>query len=243
MNKRLLIVEDEKDISDFISHNLTKRGFEITVCNTGKSGLEASKASTFDLIILDWMLPEMEGIDVLTHIRKSGNHTPTLMLTAKDTEIDRVLGLEMGADDYLTKPFSIAELEARLRSMLRRAVRYNTPPANADDPTNDILLFEDLKLDANKRQLYLNDAPLTLTSKEYELLEFFMRNPGKAFTRQELLDHIWGTALENYEHAVNCHINRLRQKIEGDPKSPHYIQTVWGIGYRFSDNSQDSATQ
>lgn len=239
MGKRILLVEDEEDIRDFITVNLQQRGFTVYSCVTGIEGLAAAQSQTFDLILLDWMLPEIEGIDICKALRQAEDHTPVMMLTAKDTKIDRVLGLEMGADDYLTKPFSLSELEARVKALLRRATRYNTRSSqfSAVCASNGHLSIGHLMADTEKRELMVDGTLVSLTLKEFDLLVFFMKNPGKSFSRQALLDEVWGPNLASYERTVSSHINRLRSKIEPEISKPVYIKTVWGVGYRFTDGT------
>ena len=178
------------------------------------------------------MLPGVDGIDICKEIRSEQRFTPVLILTSRSEEFDRVLGLELGADDYLTKPFSIRELLARVKAIFRRveAVRENVA---GEGKTR--LRSGDLTIDVEKRKVTLAGATVELTAKEFDLLVLFARNPGRAYTRQALLDAVWGYTFEGYDHTVNSHINRLRAKIEQDPSHPHYIQTVWGVGYKFTD--------
>jgi DNA-binding response OmpR family regulator len=177
------------------------------------------------------MLPGMDGMDVCRSMRSEKNYTPVLMLTAKTSELDRVLGLEVGADDYLTKPFSVPELVARVNAILRRSDQYQSS-ANVDD--DEALQFGKLSVDPAKRQVLLGENSVELTAKEFDLLWHFACNPGRVYTRAQLLDRVWGYGHDGYEHTVNSHINRLRAKIEIDPASPRYITTVWGVGYKFS---------
>jgi len=173
-------------------------------------------------------------MDVCRSMRHEKNYTPVLMLTAKTSELDRVLGLEVGADDYLTKPFSVPELIARVNAILRRSDQYQSPP-NADD--NEALQFGQLGIDPAKRQVLLGEKNVELTAKEFDLLWHFASNPGRVYTRAQLLDSVWGYGHDGYEHTVNSHINRLRAKIENDPARPAYITTVWGVGYKFSSEN------
>jgi DNA-binding response OmpR family regulator len=181
------------------------------------------------------MLPKMDGFDVCKEVRSKNKQVPILMLTAKSEEVDKVLGLEIGADDYMTKPFSIREFLARVKAILRRA---NTSPQASTTKTQ--LSYKDLIMDPNKRQVSLKGESIELTSKEYDLLLLFFSNPGKAYSREELLNIVWGYSYEGYSHTVNSHINRLRSKIEADPSDPDYIKTVWCVGYRFTDNEKES---
>ena len=184
----------------------------------------------FDLIILDLMLPGIDGLEICRRLRGTANDTPILMLTAKSAELDRVVGLEMGADDYLTKPFSVRELVARAKAILRRVETRDT-----NKPDAESLHIGDLYLDQVKRHVSIGDEAMDLTAREFDLLWHFAIHPGQVFSRSQLLDSVWGYGHDGYEHTVNSHINRLRSKIEEDPSSPTYILTVWGIGYKFSD--------
>lgn len=228
-SNRVLIVEDDREIASVIAVNLESNGIGTEQIHEGHGGLRLALSGSFDLIILDIMLPGLDGISLCRRIREVDPNTPVLMLTAKTEEIDLVLSLELGADDYLTKPFSMRELIARINALLRRTSR--TTPAGQGK--TDTLHFGDFFIDVSKHQVQLNGELLDLTVKEFELLSLFVRNPGRAFSRSELLNIIWGYSFEGYEHTVNTHINRLRNKIETDPSQPKYLITVWGIGYRF----------
>jgi len=227
----ILIVEDNKDLLNLLRINLNDQGYEIITAQDGLSGLDSYQNHSPDLIILDVMMPKMDGFDVCKAIRKENASVPILMLTAKAEEVDKVLGLEIGADDYMTKPFSIRELLARVKAIFRR-MHVNTL---TDETENKVLEFDDLILDTSKRKVTLSCNTIELTSKEYDLLLLFFSNPGKAYSREDLLNTVWGYSYEGYSHTVNSHINRLRSKIEKDASDPHYIRTVWGVGYRFAD--------
>jgi DNA-binding response OmpR family regulator len=231
MDRRILVIEDQRDIADLIALHLRDLGHEVECLHDGVQGLEAARSGRFDLIVLDGMLPGRDGLEVLRALRLDRIDTPVLMLTARSGEIDRVLGLELGADDYLTKPFSIPELQARVKAILRRIERRPVAPASDDER----LEFGDLSIDTASREVRLRGRPVALTAREFDLLLHFARNPGRAFTRMQLLDAVWGTTFEGYEHNVNTHINRLRGKIEIDPADPRYVLTVRGVGYRFTD--------
>jgi len=231
MNRRILVIEDQRDIAELIALHLRDLGHEVECVHDGVQGLEAARGGQHDLIVLDGMLPGRDGLDVLRALRLDRIDTPVLMLTARSGEIDRVLGLELGADDYLTKPFSIPELQARVKAILRRIERRPAPAANPDER----LEFGELSIDTASREVRLRGRPVPLTAREFDLLLHFARNPGRAFTRLQLLDAVWGTTFEGYEHNVNTHINRLRGKIETDPADPRYVLTVRGVGYRFTD--------
>jgi DNA-binding response OmpR family regulator len=233
MERKILVVEDQKDIADLIAMHLRDLGHQVDCVYDGGQALEAVRGGRYDLLVLDVMLPVRDGLDVLRRLRMDRIDTPVLMLTARSSEIDRVLGLELGADDYLTKPFSIPELQARVKAILRRIER----PASAEpgETGDERMTVGELEIDCASREARLRGRPIPLTAKEFELLAHFARNPGRAFTRMQLLDAVWGTSFEGYEHNVNTHINRLRGKIETDPANPRYVLTVRGVGYRFTD--------
>jgi len=238
MDRRILVVEDQRDIAELIALHLRDLGHRVDCVHDGATGYEAARSGRYDLVVLDVMLPGRDGLDIVRALRIDKVTTPVLMLTARSTELDRVLGLELGADDYLTKPFSIPELQARVRAMLRRLEMH--APAAADAGTGAASAAErieagDLLIDVASREVRLSGRPIPLTAKEFELLAHFARHPGRAFTRLQLLDAVWGTTFEGYEHTVNTHINRLRAKIEIDPANPRRVLTVRGVGYRFAD--------
>ena len=234
--KRILIVEDQRDIADLIALHLQDLGLEVEVANDGVTGEGLALKGGFDALVLDIMLPGKNGLDILRTLRQSGLETPVLMLTARATELDRVLGLELGADDYLTKPFSVPELQARVKALLRRSGLsqknqvQSVPVAAA---SQEKMMFAELSIDTVSRIVALGGKSIDLTAKEFELLLHFAKQPGRAFTRLQLLDAVWGTTFEGYEHNVNTHINRLRNKVESNPAEPKFIITVRGVGYRF----------
>jgi DNA-binding response OmpR family regulator len=234
MSKHILVVEDDQDIADLLKMHLHDLGADVAVAHSGTDGLTELENHHYDLAILDIMLPGMDGLDLCKHIRARSNYTPILMLTAKSSELDRVIGLEIGADDYLTKPFNIRELLARVKAIFRR-VESLTPESSVPD-SRQTLQAGDLSMDSRKRSVILHGKPIELTAKEFDLLWHFAQHPGQVFTRTQLLDSIWGYGHDGYEHTVNSHINRLRTKIEHDPSNPQYILTVWGVGYKFNEN-------
>jgi len=233
MDRKILVVEDQRDIADLIAMHLRDLGHQVDCVADGGKGLDAARTGRYDLMVLDVMLPVRDGLEVLRALRLDRIETPVLMLTARSSEIDRVLGLELGADDYLTKPFSIPELQARVKAILRRIDRQAA--ADVEEQRDERIVVEDLEIDTASREVKLRGRPVPLTAKEFELLLHFARHPGRAFTRMQLLDAVWGTTFEGYEHNVNTHINRLRGKIEADPANPRYVLTVRGVGYRFTD--------
>ncbi len=231
---KLLVIEDQKDIADLVALHLRDLGHEVDCIHDGQDGLAAAQQATHDLIVLDVMLPRLNGLDILKALRKDSINTPVLMLTARSTELDRVLGLELGADDYLTKPFSVAELQARVKAIFRRQeIANQRSQQSLAAPDVQPLNFGELMINPATHEAFLNGKNLGLTAKEFELLMYFARNPGRAYTRLQLLDAVWGTTFEGYEHNVNTHINRLRNKIEKDPANPKFVLTVRGVGYRF----------
>ncbi|MDC7232780.1 MAG: response regulator transcription factor [Spirochaetales bacterium] len=230
--RTVLVVEDDKEIARLVSTNIEDMGLETKVVHDGKSGLDQARKGTYDLIILDLMLPEIDGMSLCRKIRESDTQTAIMILTAKAEEIDRVLGLELGADDYMTKPFSVREMTARVKALLRRTVRNEI---SCSDEEQNAVAIGAVSVDFEKHRVLLAGEVLDLTVKEFELLSLFVRNPGRVFSRQDLLSKIWGYQFEGYEHTVNTHINRLRNKIEKDPSHPEYLLTVWGIGYRFAE--------
>lgn len=230
---RTLVVEDTAEIADLIRLHLEDLGLQVTCAADGIVGLELARNGTFDLIVLDLMLPGLDGLEICRVLRSDPRYyTPILMLTAKASEIDRVVGLELGADDYLGKPFSIPELQARVKALLRRSDKMRGVVA-----PNEVSMVRagSLEIDTMRHEVRLCGRLIPLTAKEYDLLLFMAHNPGRVYSRAQLLDAVWGTTLESYEHNVNTHINRLRAKVETDPANPQYVLTVRGVGYRFAD--------
>ena len=233
MPKRILIVEDNQDIANLVAMHLKDNGYAVEVSNDGIAGLARAQSKSFELIILDLMLPRLDGLQICRELRGQNIITPILMLTAKSAELDRVLGLEMGADDYLTKPFSIHELLARVKAIFRRLELYQQKAAAQS--SKDITIG-DIYLDADTRTVKQKDRVIDLTAKEFDLLWYFASHPGRVYSRSQLLDQVWGYGHDGYEHTVNSHINRLRAKIEDDSAKPEFILTVWGVGYKFSNH-------
>ena len=229
MKKRFLVVEDEPDIASLLSLHLRDLNADVVTVGDGLDGLEHALNEQWDAILLDLQLPRMDGLELCREIRAQAGTVPVMMLTSRSTELDRVLGLEIGADDYMVKPFSIPELKARVKALLRRAAISQEPA----EKTQKQITSNGLALDQEKRSAILEGELLDLTPKEFELLWFFASQPGVVFKRADLLDKVWGYGHEGYEHTVNSHINRLRSKLEKDPAKPKYIETVWGVGYRF----------
>jgi DNA-binding response OmpR family regulator len=225
-----LIIEDEFDIAQLVKLHVSDVCDKVEIARDGKQGLKMALQREWNVIILDLRLPGMDGIEICRQIRAKGKYMPILMLTAKSTELDRVLGLEIGADDYLTKPFSVIELVARVKALLRRFDASNGYSAQAKSNT---LCFEGLELIPDERKTIFNGEEIELTAKEFDLLYFFASNPEKVYKRSQLLDQVWGYGHDGYEHTVNSHMNRLRAKIEPNPDEFKYIKTVWGVGYKF----------
>lgn len=234
MTRNVLIIEDDPDIARLIKINLQDLDCESVIASDGREGLDAFEQGKFDLVVLDLMLPGMDGLSVCREIRKGAAYVPILMLTAKSTELDRVLGLEMGADDYLTKPFSIPELMARIKALFRRVDALTSDTTETKKPKG-VIERGGLRIDVERHEVSIDDVPAELTAREFDLLVYFADHPGRVFSRSQLLDAVWGYSHEGYEHTVNTHINRLRTKIEKDPTNPRYIQTIWGVGYKFAD--------
>src|SRR3990172_201470 len=232
MNRSVLGFEDQQDIAKLIKLHIQDLSCDVHLAHDGISGLSKAEAKAYDLIILDLMLPGIDGLEICRRLRAKSNYVPILIVTAKAAELDRVLGLELGADDYLTKPFSILELVARAKALFRRMDALTANPAGAG--ANPIRAA-DLVIDPAKHEVMLGNKPVSLTSKEFDLLLHFARNSGKVYSRMQLLDMVWGYGHDGYEHNVNCHINRLRAKIEKNHAKPKFILTVRGVGYKFAE--------
>jgi DNA-binding response OmpR family regulator len=231
MSKKILVLEDNEDLARLLEIHLRDLSYEVELAFDGDAGWEKILSRTYDLVILDLMLPGVDGLEICRRIRSKSAYTPILMLTAKSTELDRVLGLEMGADDYVTKPFSIRELMARVKAIFRRIDELQS---DRMDQSSHITAG-DLQIDPDKRKVSLGGKTIDLTAREFDLLLHFACHAGRVFTRSQLLDAVWGYGHDGYEHTVNSHINRLRAKIEKNPAQPDYILTVWGVGYKFAE--------
>lgn len=226
--RNILVVEDEADIAELIALHLRDHHFDVTIAADGHEGMRQAFARDWDLVILDIKLPGPDGLEICRSLRREKAYMPVLMVTSKSSELDRVLGLELGADDYITKPFSVSELVARVKAVFRRIDSLEKNASGAAEP----IRIGDLSIDPACRTVKLNDEPVTLTAREFDLMLHFARHPNHVFSRAQLLDRVWGYGHEGYEHTVNSHINRLRAKIEPDPAHPEYIVTVWGVGYK-----------
>jgi DNA-binding response OmpR family regulator len=233
MQRNVLVIEDQQDIAELIQLHLKDLSCRVKLALDGIVGLAEAEAAPYDLIILDLMLPGMDGLEVCRRLRSRPRYVPILMLTSKSSELDRVLGLEMGADDYLTKPFSVLELAARVKAIFRRVDALGAAETAVKEKRS--LAAGDLRIDPDRREVLLQGRPVDLTAKEFDLLVHFARNPGRVYSRSQLLDAVWGYSHSGYEHTVNSHINRLRNKIEADPANPRYVLTVWSVGYKFND--------
>ncbi len=231
MCRKVLLVEDSRDIADLMSLHLTDLNCDVTLAADGTRGLQLAKADRYNLIILDIRLPGMDGLELCRSLRSRQDYTPILMVTAKSSEVDRVLGLEIGADDYLVKPFCIPEFLARTKALLRRQEQY----AQRDHGERGTIVAGSMIVDMERRTVSIDGEIIKLTTKEFDLLAEFAKHPGRVYTRAQLLDLVWGYGHDGYEHTVNCHINRLRGKIEKNPNEPAYILTVHGVGYKFID--------
>ncbi|MCP5151594.1 MAG: response regulator transcription factor [Ectothiorhodospiraceae bacterium] len=235
MKRRALVVEDDPTIARLVHMHLRDIGCDAEVEADGRLAVERVRSGEVDLVVLDRMLPGLDGLTVCREIRRLPGYVPVLMLTARSSEAERVEGLETGADDYLTKPFGVAELRARLRAILRRMDALEHGPTREPEPPPPRIERGDLVVDAERRVVTIGSEEVALTAKEFDLLAHFARHPGRVFNRVQLLDQVWGLQHQGYEHTVNSHINRLRAKIERNPAKPEYILTVWGVGYKFRD--------
>lgn len=233
LSRKVLVIEDDREIAGLIELHLKDLKCEVSLAHDGELGLAKALEDEYSLIILDLMLPGLEGLELCRRLRAEPKYTPVLMLTAKSSELDRVVGLEMGADDYLTKPFSLRELLARVKAIFRRVDAMTAAVAPDSHPQR--IEADGLSIDMEKRKVWVDKKLLDLTAKEFDLLVQFAGNPGRVYTRAQLLDLVWGYGSESYQHTVNSHINRLRAKVEEDPTRPRYILTVWGVGYKFSE--------
>lgn len=231
MNKKILVVDDERDIVELLTYNLKREGFSVIPAYDGEAALAEARAQIPDLILLDLMLPGIQGVEVCKFIRtdSSLSSIPIIMLTAKSDEIDKVIGLEMGADDYITKPFSVRELIARIHSVLRRTHH------SAGQMSGTPFSYKELSIDYDRHTVSIGGEKIDLSPTEYKLLTYMVRHPGRVYTRSQLLDHVWGDETFVEERTVDVHIRRLRSRIEKDPEKPQYLLTVRGFGYKFAD--------
>ena len=228
MNEHLLLVEDDDAIAVALRLHLEDAGYRLHRESNGQHAMVAIDRQRWDLVLLDLMLPGADGWEVCRHLRARHADVPVIMLSARSAEAHRVLGLELGADDYVAKPFSMLELVARIRALLRRIEQMRSTATSRPE-----FRFGPFLLDTVRRELLRGDLALPLTLREFDLLHFLLKHPGRTFTRAELLQRVWGDGFDGYEHTVNSHINRLRSRIEDDPRNPRRVVTVWGVGYRF----------
>jgi DNA-binding response OmpR family regulator len=228
----LLVIEDDENISTAIGEYFSRAGYSVASAPDGVAGIEAAVKSRPDVVVLDLMLPKMDGLAVCKELRQKYAQLPIIMLTAKDDVVDKVLGLEMGADDYITKPFSLREVEARIKSVLRRTRAASTSSEDGDETP---IVRGSLRVDPVRREVTIAEKHVDLTPKEFDLLRLFAANPGRVFPRKYLLEKIWDYSYEGYDRTIDSHINRLRAKIEENPENPQLVLTVWGIGYKFTD--------
>ena len=231
--RRILVIEDERDIAELIALHLSDLPANVTLASDGPGGLQLALQRDWDAIVLDIRLPGLNGLDLCREVRAQTSHVPILMLTARGGELDRVLGLELGADDYLTKPFSVLELQARVKALLRRSAVTSARTAEAAAEKPSSVEQGRLKVDRVQRRAWLAGAEIVLTPREFDLLWHFVQHPGRVFTRAELLADVWGHGHDGYDHTVNSHINRLRSKLGDERAEAAFIHTVWGVGYRF----------
>ncbi len=229
--KRILLVEDDRHIAEIVRLHLRDEGLQVEHAADGDAGMDLLAQGSWDALVLDLMLPGIDGLEICKQARTLSRYTPIIIISARASEVHRILGLEIGADDYLAKPFSMLELVARVKALLRRAeglARNGRSHAGAIDAGP-------LAIDPLSREVRLHDEVVELTPREFDLLWFFARHPGRVFSRMDLLNQVWGYRHDGYEHTVNTHINRLRTKIEANPTDPRLILTVWGVGYKFAD--------
>jgi DNA-binding response OmpR family regulator len=232
MPHRILIIEDDRDFAHLVEIPLMDMGYEVTLAHEGHAGLDLALSKAYDLIILDLMLPDVDGLEICRRVRAGPFYTPMVILAPGSSELDRVLGLETGADDYLTEPFGVRELLARIKGLIRRTEAIKSEVSRQ---SQRIIGRGDLAVDVEKRNVELQGKRVLLTAKEFDLLFHLVSHPGRAYTRAELLNLVWRYGHTGYRHTVDSHINRLRAKIEKDPAKPRYVLTLWGIGYKFSD--------
>lgn len=235
--KKVLIVEDDVHIADLLALHLRDDAFEVHCAGDGNQGMALLESENWDALVLDLMLPGVDGLEICRRARQMTSYTPIIITSARSSEVHRILGLELGADDYLAKPFSVLELVARVRALIRRteAIARNTRLDNG------MLDYQGVRLDPLSRDVRVAGIPIDLTPREFDLLHFFLKHPGKVFSRIDLLNMVWGYHHDGYEHTVNTHINRLRLKIEKNPAQPNLILTVWGRGYKFATPKEGSA--
>lgn len=230
-NKKILLVEDDESISELLVRHLTKEGFIVTTAFNGEEGITIFLKDTFDLVVLDIMIPKLTGIEVMNFIR-SKSLIPILITSAKDTDIDKAIGLGLGADDYISKPFSLVEISARIKAIIRRATQYSNPQ---NKNKANIIYLDNLLIDIDNYSVIKNEENIKLTSKEFDILKLLVSNPKRVFTKAQIFNIIWNDEYYGDENIINVHIRRLREKIEDEPSNPQYIKTLWGIGYKLGE--------
>lgn len=228
MQKHILLVEDDEAIREMVDNYLTMEGFQVTTATNGEEALQNCLQNIFDLVILDIMIPKLNGLEVLKIIREQAA-LPIIIMSAKDSDVDKALGLGLGADDYIAKPFSILEFSARVKAVIRRATKYSSQA----EQKQEVLEIDNLKIDIVNFSITKSGQDIKLTSKEFSILKLFVTNRHRVFTKEQIYQTIWKDAYYGDENIINVHIRRLREKIEDDPSHPHYIKTLWGIGYKF----------
>ena len=233
MSDRVLVVDDEESIRTLVHYNLVQAGFEVITTENGNDALEIATWQSIDLLILDLMIPGISGLEICKRLRQAQSTVPIIMLTARGEEIDRVVGLEMGADDYVTKPFSPRELVARVRAVLRRKVEEKPADDGQSADTDNLHVVGDVRLDADRYEVIVRGEIIDLTPREFDLLHYLLKNLDRVVSRDQLLDRVWGYEYAGDTRLVDVHISHLRDKIEVDPKSPRFIKTVRGVGYKF----------
>ena len=231
---KILVVDDEKLIVKGLRFSLMQDGYQVDTAYDGEEALAKAKGNDYDIILLDVMLPKMDGFEVCQQIREFSN-VPIIMLTAKSEDMDKILGLDYGADDYITKPFNVLEVKARIKAIMRRTSASRKEVGQPEAPKSNVIESRELRLDCDNRRLSISGREINLTSKEFELLELLVRHPGKVYGREELLTAIWGQDFLGDVRTVDVHVRRLREKIEPNPSEPKYVQTKWGIGYYYQE--------
>ncbi|WP_018750191.1 response regulator transcription factor [Paenibacillus sanguinis] len=234
MEGKIFMVEDDPAISTMVQDYLTKEGYDITLVSDGEQALQQFAPGSYDLVLLDLMLPKRSGLEVLEHIRRL-SRVPILILSAKDNEVDKALGLRIGADDYIAKPFSLMELAARVQASIRRATLYTSQEQAEQSPTPRLLSLGDLTVDPDNFTVTKRDQEILLTPKEFQILKLFLQHPTRVYTKAMLYQQVWNEEYYNDDNVINVHMRRLREKIEDDPSHPRYIRTLWGIGYRLGE--------
>ena len=232
MARRVLVVDDEKLIVKGIRFSLMQDDMEVDCAYDGEEALQMAKEKSYDIILLDVMLPKMDGFEVCQQIREFSS-VPIIMLTAKGDDMDKILGLEYGADDYITKPFNILEVKARIKAIIRRTTRQESKPKNPN-----VIEDGDVKIDCESRRLYILGKEINLTAKEFDLMELFVKNPNKVYSRENLLNLVWGYEYPGDVRTVDVHVRRLREKVEAKPSEPKYVHTKWGVGYYYRSDKQ-----